>query len=84
MLVTFHNVILTIEAESAEEAYDYLCDLVYQAQDDDTPMMAELVTDTYDTQAEGETEPTAERSTQELWPDNRRSIADDIAGVTTP
>lgn len=71
MIVTFWNVIISIEAESPAIAYDRLADVlggpaVAQAQD------IEYTTDTYTTHGTARYSAEQEaRSTYDLWPDNR-------------
>jgi len=68
MLVNFENVVITVEADTPEAAYDQLCDLFAEP----AAVGMEYTTDTYSTQPDGATIPSDERSTHELWPDNRR------------
>ena len=68
MHVNFLNVIITVEAESPEAAYDRLCEVLNRNDGD-----LEYTTNTFTTHATEryakETEP---RSTYTLWPDNRK------------
>lgn len=59
MEVKFNNLTVTIEAESAEEAYTLLCQGLK-----DTAPVVEWETDTYSTEATGHND----RPTQEIWP----------------
>lgn len=56
---TFHNVTITIEAETPRAAYDKLCALLH-----DDNYTVEYTTDVFTTDAD----PHHERSTTELWP----------------
>lgn len=62
MTITFYNVAITMEAESARQAYDDLCELL-DAYNAKCESGIEWDTDTY---AVGDGEP---RSTSELWPE---------------
>jgi len=62
MTVTFHNVTITIEAASARQAYDELCELLDRYEKSRGGGAIEWETDTYSVD-DGEP-----RETNELWP----------------
>jgi len=62
MTVTFHNLTITLEAESAQQAYDDLCAHLELYDRACGGGAVEWETDTYSVDG-GE-----ERSTEELWP----------------
>lgn len=62
MTITFHNVMISLEADSARQAYDDLCELL-DAYNVKHESGIEWETDTYSV------DDGAPRETTELWPD---------------
>jgi hypothetical protein len=65
VITTFHNVLISIEAESPEAAYELLCETL------DASNSIEYTTDTYVNHNDISSDPHErdERSTSELWPE---------------
>jgi hypothetical protein len=64
VIVTFQNVIISIDAPTPEAAYDRLCNVF---EPESRAERLEYTTDTYTTEKDH-----AERSTWFLWPDQRQ------------